>query len=333
MSIILPIPLTEHVLGAVNDIRRSIMPARLPNYLYHYTRGEGFQGIVKSRNLRARCAVSLNDKSEIRHGVEILTEIIHRRLARKNGLRHFTNLVLTQLKSEPLKRIDKTYVACFCEEQDVGSQWERYGPYCLRFPIDKDSGPQLRPRVRNAFIQLVKVVYKNRRKRSTITTMLERITEALESRSTVHGDVDGPWTTSVVDIITFSVSELVLDILVSFKSEEYKKELEWRLVVRPKQELCGSDRLSPDQGFNVVIMTGDNGKKYIELFVPPPTDLFMPSARSAAPFDSITIGPCAEAEGLRKLAQRVLSQNCLQGVPVELSKPERWLKNPWLAQS
>ena len=63
MSAIFPILLTEHVLGAVNDIRRSIMPARLPNYLYHYTREEGFQGIVKSRNLRASCAVSLNDKS------------------------------------------------------------------------------------------------------------------------------------------------------------------------------------------------------------------------------------------------------------------------------
>jgi len=75
MSIIYPIPLTDQILGAVDDIRGSIMPAHLPNCLYHYTREEGFQGIVKCRSLRATCAVSLNDKFEIRHGTDILREL------------------------------------------------------------------------------------------------------------------------------------------------------------------------------------------------------------------------------------------------------------------
>ncbi len=322
MSTVLPIPLMEHVLEAVNDIRRSIMPARLPNYLYHYTKEEGFLGIVKSRSLRASCATCLNDKSEIRHGAEILAEIIHCRLARKNSLRHFTRLVLTRLKSQPLERIDKTYVACFCEEHNVKSQWDRYGSYCLRFPTDIDSGPRLRPKLSNVFVQFVEAIYKSHLKRASLTTLVERITEALENRSNVQGDVHGPWTDSIVDIITFSISELALDVLVSFKSEEYTNELEWRLVIRPKQDLCGSDRHSPDQAFKVMIVEGDYGNKYIELFVPPPANSFMPLARSPIPFDSIIIGPCEEAQRLRELAKRVLSENSRSDIPIELSQPK-----------
>lgn len=321
---IFPVELIKPVTEAVNEIRRSIMPARVPNFLYHYTKESGFVGIVKSRSLRAGCAASLDDESEISHGAELLAGVIEYRLAHQNRLRNFTKLVLARLKSQPVERKDKTYVACFCEQGNVDSQWNRYGPYCLRFPTDKDGAPRLRPRSSRVFTQFIKATYKNRLKRSSLVTLVERIVGALENRSIVDEDIEGPWTASLVDMITFWISELALDVLVSFKSDEYRRELEWRMIVRPLQDLPGSGRTSPDQAFDAMVITSDNGKRYIEVFAPPPANLCIPSARIPVPFDLIAIGPCRDAERLRKLAERVLSENSLKDTPIELPKPRWW---------
>jgi hypothetical protein len=332
MMAILPEELTERVKNAVREIHRSIMPARVPDFLYHHTRGIGFEGIVKSRALRASCAANLSDEWEITHGAELLAGIIERRLAYRNTLHNFTKLVLARLKSMPLERKNKTYVACFCERGDAARQWEEYGPYCLRFPIYKDGTPGLRPRISRASIQFVKATYKNRLKHSYLATLVGRVVEALGDRTIVDWDTNGPWTTSIVDQATFWISELALDVLVSFKSDKFQWEHEWRLVIKPSQVIPGSDRLLPDQAFNVMVIKGDNGKRHIELLArEPDRDLLMPSGRPPVPFDLVTIGPFKEPETCRLLARRLLEDECFDDIPVQLSKPKWWSRVRWTA--
>ena len=329
--VILPEELIKRVRWAVKDIRRLIMPARVPHFLYHYTREKGFNGIVERRALWASCAANLEDESEITHGAEILAGIIEHRLAHQITLRNFTKLVLARLKSKPLERKEKTYVACFCERGNFESQWESY-PYCLRFPTYRDGTPGLRARTSRASIQFVKATYKNQRKESSLITLVDRVIEALEDQTIVDWDGDGHLARSIADPVAFWISELALDVLVSFKSDKFQCEHEWRLVIRPSQMLPGSDRLLPDQAFETMVITDDNGKRHIELFAQAPDSVLVRSGRPPVPFDSVTIGTFGEAEPLRVRAQRLLEDGCFEDIPVHLSKPKWWSRVPWVAK-
>jgi hypothetical protein len=184
----------------------------------------------------------------------------------------------------------------------------------------------LRPRGPGAFIQFVNATYEQRRKRKSLITLFERVVGALEDRAIVDWDTDGPWTASIVDWTASWVSELALDLLVSFKAEKYRRELEWRMVLRPSQDIPGSDRSSPDQAFNAMVVTGDNGKRYVELFVEGPPSGLVPSGRPPVPFDMVTIGPCAEAERLQETARRLLKGESSEDIPVHSSRPKWWAR-------
>lgn len=312
-------PFLEKVLAVVNSTRLSLMPDALPQYLYHYTNASGFIGIATNRNLRAGSAVLLQDKSEIRHGVELLAQIVDSRLAQDRRLRTVSELVLKRIQIRSLERIDKTYVACFCQAHDLKSQWDRYGAYCLRFPVYGNSGPLLRPCASGLFMQFIKVVYDDARKRSSLTRLVEQVTGALEDQTNFPGNVSGPWTKIIADAVAGWVSELVLDVLVSFKSDDYSDEMEWRLVVRPKYDPGSTDRISPDRYLEAIVKNAD-GKKYVELFAHTPLVSSTQPGRPPIPFDSVTVCRCKESNSLRGLARRILNDNSRPDISINLSQ-------------
>lgn len=97
----------------------------LPTTFYHYTTADGLIGILRSEALWATNALYMNDTSELAYGREIVAKVLTEE-AKLSGT--VTSRWLLQF-AELLGRVhdrSETYVACFCEDGDLLSQWRAY---------------------------------------------------------------------------------------------------------------------------------------------------------------------------------------------------------------
>ena len=96
--------------------------------LAHYTRGEGFLGILQTRRLRASHLFYLNDSSEDRYGLDRVRHLIH-----NTGIKEIAEILpeldkaIDGALSPYLRgRFPPIFVASLSEEWDDLSQWRGY---------------------------------------------------------------------------------------------------------------------------------------------------------------------------------------------------------------
>ncbi|MFM2486282.1 DUF2971 domain-containing protein [Celerinatantimonas yamalensis] len=93
--------------------------------LYHYTSFAGLLGIVSSKVLWASDVRYMNDAAELHHTLDLLTEVIHDRIARGDNkaplLAHFAQWI-----NERLNQGHMLFAASFRANGNLLSQWRGY---------------------------------------------------------------------------------------------------------------------------------------------------------------------------------------------------------------
>ena len=219
-------------------------PRRL---IYHYTDITGLRGIIQSNCLRASAARYLNDSSEVDYGCSLVVEILNRWVDKNKGNKQRPSPSMRVLKTlhyvftEPESTIARSadiYVACFCENENLLSQWRAYGQkggYSIGFEIE-DSWPTASIRVPDPSWEsrLEKVTYESRFQLARIDQLLAVCFELIRD----HAPDDSVLKNLDADALVFEiaefVSELLLDEIATFKNPAFSEENEWRLVVRPR---------------------------------------------------------------------------------------------------
>ncbi|HYX29779.1 MAG TPA: DUF2971 domain-containing protein [Pyrinomonadaceae bacterium] len=109
-----------------------------PRILYHYTDATGLLGMLKTHRLWATNRRFLNDPTETSYAAEVILEVTDGKQAESylakripNGLRR--KRVADQVRATIREIVsayvnqDEHYLACFCENGDLLSQWRGYG--------------------------------------------------------------------------------------------------------------------------------------------------------------------------------------------------------------
>src|SRR5260370_11711331 len=90
--------------------------------LYHYTDLAGLLGILKRHDLWLTHSRYLNDAEEMIHGTTVARKVIEQALAAQahdfNYLQELDRLSSNQ---------EGVYICCFCEKDNLLSQWRGYG--------------------------------------------------------------------------------------------------------------------------------------------------------------------------------------------------------------
>jgi hypothetical protein len=126
------------------NLRREEQPTP-NNKLFHYTTADGVLGIIGKNEIWATSAYYLNDSAEITYGYGVLKEALQTWIASRpitdeslavgtarDLLRGFGEDLLNKNLISPI------YLACFCEEDNLLSQWRAYGQaggYSLGFDV------------------------------------------------------------------------------------------------------------------------------------------------------------------------------------------------------
>lgn len=305
-----PVSFANEVLADINSIRLTLLGGSPPRFLFHYTSFAGVTGIAESRALRAFCAANQKDGSEIRYGAEMVDTELKKIL--REGVGATAEMILEGLSAQALRRMDRTFVACFCSSGKSVFHWQRYGEYGLRFDTNRNREPLLRPASTAAETGYHRVIYGRAKQKTAIRFALRGIARAVSNNT--QGALTGPWAESIVKILTRDAAQLILDLLVAFKKLRYCPEREWRLTVRPKTSLASSAPEMADQNFDITVQRGE--RSYVDLQLPGATQFFEPLLWPVVPFSAVMQNPFRPNAKERALIRDVLEQNGRVDIPV-----------------
>jgi len=192
--------------------------------LYHYTSLEGLEGIVSGNDLWLTHTQYCNDDEELTHGLSLTRQVIAEQAESGDDRRkEYLNKLLKLLERPEL---DAVYVCCFCEKDDLLSQWRAYaangGGVSLEFEparFNYITGPDCPPSI--GLMRFWKVFYPLETQQKIIRSAISYYPQFEPNATT---DEHAQWT-----------AEAIRFFLPTFKNDSFQEEKEWRLIFTPAQ--------------------------------------------------------------------------------------------------
>ncbi len=291
--------------------------ARFPQHVsssrkqvYHYTTAEGLKGIVQSNSLWASGAYYLNDTSEIEYGCRLAASVLEKGFADAGTafaeavLRHAHTILLDP--DQRKIRIVTLYVACFCEGDNLLSQWRTYS---------RQSGFALGFRVADlrhlqaeyTTVSVDQVLYTEQEQIQRVHSMASSALAILTDADVVRGNADDHSNDDVIHA-GGEVARLLLSAVTSFKSPDFAEEREWRLVCQPYHAV-DSDKIN---SVHKIVRFRSSARGLI-----PYVELAANTSTRALPIESIRFGPTQNPELARSSTRLLLDSNDFRSVKVE----------------
>jgi hypothetical protein len=203
---------------------QSTPPARL----YHYTDAQGLHGILSSGRFWATNIGFLNDRSELKYGCAIVTEALERRAHASSKLeREFIERALRVFNV--FDGLFELYVACFCEDGDLLSQWRGYGGNGVGYAVAMDArlmGLRTPGRTPVDFV-LRRVIYDYSEQAQLIDSLTQKTVDLLLDIERESGE-EVAW--NALPRLCHFFRDEVSEFLFCFKHPAFREEAEWRAV-------------------------------------------------------------------------------------------------------
>lgn len=200
-------------------------PVQAPDTLCHFTTISGLLGIIESNSIWASNVSFLNDKKELKHGIDAASNVIKRHPFMRDK-QELLQSVLNELKTY---KLPDTYAACFCKSNDLLSQWRGYGGrqqgVCITF-----HGESLRQSLKDYKIRAMEVIYDKERTKSRLKQQIDKVLNE-EFKELIGEKSDS----EIRDDIIRAVARLAP----RFKDDGFAEEDEWRFVIQRSGDLSG----------------------------------------------------------------------------------------------
>ncbi|MEP7367212.1 MAG: DUF2971 domain-containing protein [Acidobacteriota bacterium] len=190
--------------------------------LYHYTTLEGLRGMVASHDLWLTHARYCNDDEELTHGLQLTQRVLKLQIEAAEGKQREYLEELLRLICGP--ELDPVYICCFCEEDDLLSQWRAYAGNATGVSLAIEPGEFsyiTGPDCPNHFglMRFWKVFYKQETQEQIICDAIKFFPK-FEPEATALD-----WARWTAESIRF--------FLPTFKNSDFAEEKEWRLIYSP----------------------------------------------------------------------------------------------------
>ncbi len=236
---------TPQIKKAIRDFYDIWLPmhSRKDNLLlYHYTTFEGLKGILKNRSIWFTHTSTLNDPLELKYGKNLILDILNKEISKKHDpiINKLLNALVVQINSFD-DVIYEAYVACFCESDNLLSQWRGYGHHGggynigLEFTSDTKFYHVSDPFEDESYVILRKIIYHLDKQKELVSKYLSSIllnaSHAINHYKN-HGGLPDMWE----NMAAIESSNILCDLLLSFKSSVFEEENEWGLILAIQPE-------------------------------------------------------------------------------------------------
>ena len=211
--------------------------------------------------------------------------------------------------------IDPIYLACFCEDDNLLSQWRAYGQsgaysLGLRVPADVFANQGFKPAPSTYTSRWIRVEYERKEQMAKCAVSLKELLNAFDNPETA----EAMRTIADHPLLGYSkllrvVGDVLLEEIVAFKHEAFKVEKEWRVVVR-RRELTKQATDDAGKAPTPIYFRSSNGMlvPYVKLI---PID-----PRKKLPIACIRSGPTLEKTTTTMAICMMLDRNGFSGVRV-----------------
>lgn len=201
-----------------------------PRYLHHYTNAQGLLGMLQSNRIWATNSRFMNDPTEIAYATRLVREIMESVLLKDDTrwlskLKDWVSDFLDEYENNA-----KVYIACFCTQGDLLSQWRGYGAvgggYAVGFSV-RHIGAQEITSVDPPEPILRKVIYDRRTQERLVSdwlrglSILERARRKKPSQTKALQRNNEAWG---------AFNMFLSECLNCFKDPAYREEQEWRVI-------------------------------------------------------------------------------------------------------
>lgn len=236
---------------------------RVPDRLYHYTTVDGMLGITGSASLWASDVRFMNDSSELHYAASLIESVVREEFDAVPIGPLSKALPAREGVANPFEYGARPFIACFCEEADLLSQWRGYGvgeaPVSLGLDLRMMSSFNRLPT--NTLLR--KVEYREDVQRETVRSIVRSWLRTIESLTIEGGDY------ALSDILPYpgiwALQEALSEHHLCFKHPGFEEEQEWRLIKlvdvreefrvvndrRREERLAESLQWLKDEGVNV----------------------------------------------------------------------------------
>jgi Protein of unknown function (DUF2971) len=275
------------------DARQTRLHDHRQELLFHYTDSFGLQGIVESQRLWASNALYLNDATELVHAQRALQVVLQwqREQARGEASATFIERGKETLLSEITDFLE-VYVACFCENGDLLSQWRGYPPAGGGYSIG--IGSRMLNQIASS-VQFWQVIYDIEEQKHLVEAVIAPTVVALDALEDEHGkDV----AVAAVPSCLQRASALLAEFAFCFKHHSFREEAEWRIVhVR--------SRLNEEEQLPVECRATATGfVPYVELALPGAGPF-----TGKLPIKEVVVGPTAHPELAEQAVGKLLKRH------------------------
>jgi hypothetical protein len=280
-----------------NEARRlRLAPVSHPDIVYHYTSLDGFLGIVKSRAVWMTDFAYLNDRREVRYGLDLLLEVVNKK--HSETTRNDVQELLYTWKDKLKASTNRVCITSFSSEDDSLSQWRAYGPIAIGFPVHS-----LSLHVNQSRLQPVE--YDPSTQRKLVEVYVNHLVSAFEA------DIDGNRLEQIADV--YHKSDRLLELAVFFKDPAFRTENEYRLAYIDYPDVLNSLGISsPTRSFRAA-----SGK--IIPYVPSTEVLESKHRDFPLEITEVVLGPESD-DLLEQGVREFLNENNLPSVKVRRSR-------------
>ncbi|HKQ39920.1 MAG TPA: DUF2971 domain-containing protein [Verrucomicrobiae bacterium] len=205
--------------------------SKRPEVLYHYTDAQGLLGMLNSHKLWATNRRFMNDPTEAEYAANTIRNVVeNHRDQYETGLFEKVKAGVELILKLYLEQ-DEHYLACFCENGDLLSQWRGYGSvgggYAMGFVADSlglilyQSPDKPEPVLR-------KVLYKTKQQTELTGQWVKFIFdwESFRRRAAPKKDID----IEINDFGWTALNWFISQSVRCFKHPAYEEEQEWRVI-------------------------------------------------------------------------------------------------------
>lgn len=205
--------------------------------LYHYTTLEGLKGILQNRSLWFSHISTLNDPLELQYGRNLISDELTEFIENEKDIK-----ILSFLKSISSfikgfgEVIYHVYVASFCEDENLLSQWRSYtlngGGYNLGISIDTNTKfcHNFDNLQNGSYIILRKVIYDYEEQKNIIKNYLIKIIEGAKNAIARWEERERKVPITWESQAAIESVNILFDIMFSLKNKVFSEEREWRLI-------------------------------------------------------------------------------------------------------
>ena len=228
--------------------------------LFHYTDLNGLRGILENRAIWCGHVSSLNDPAELHYGRELIKKILNEYISKQESeeIRHFINAMIVQVEAFG-QAMFHTFISCFCESNNLLSQWRSYaangGGYSIGFEFSNKT--KISSDISNlgniSPLFLRKIIYNQSDQQDLISSYLDKAIDAV-NRAIAKGigEQYNDMPNYVPSVMAMQATNVLLDMIISFKNPVFESEQEWRLV-RVAMENHQPDKLNFRENNNELI--------------------------------------------------------------------------------